>query len=58
MAADLKTNQQSLTNKETQMVCVVTKTFGEKTGWQKSLAVDVEKTAPELSEAEKSWVAS
>ena len=36
------------------MVCVVTKTFGEKTVRQKSLAVDVEEMVSELSEAEKS----
>ena len=40
------------------MVCVVTKTFGEKTVRQKSLAVDVEEMVSELSESEKSWIAS
>ena len=40
------------------MVCVVTKTFGKKTVRQKSLAVDVEEMVSELSEAEKSWIAS
>ena len=40
------------------MVCLVTKTFGEKTVRQKSLAVDVEVMVSELSEAEKSWIAS
>ena len=51
MAADLKTNQQSLTNAETEVECVVIKTFGVKTVRQKSLAVDVEKVVSELSEA-------
>ena len=40
------------------MVCVVTKTFREKTVRHKSLAVDVEEMVSELSEAEKSWIAS
>ena len=53
IAVDLKTNQQSLTNAETEVECVVTKTFGKKTVWQKSLAVDVEEMVSELSEAEK-----
>ena len=51
IAADLKTNQQSLTNAETEVECVVIKTFGLKTVRQKSLAVDVEKVVSELSEA-------
>ena len=42
ITADSKTNQQSLTNAETEVVCVVTKTFGKRTVRQKSLAVDVE----------------
>ena len=54
--ADSKTNQKNLTNAETEMVCVVTKTFGEKTVRQKSLAIDVEEMVSELSEAEKSWI--
>ena len=40
------------------MVCVVTNTFGKKTVRQKSFAVDVEEMVSELSEAEKSWIAS
>ena len=58
ITADSKTNQQSLTNAETEMVCVVTKTFRVKTVRQKSLAVDVEEMVSELSEAEKSWITS
>ena len=42
ITVDSKTNQQSLTNAETEVECVVIKTFGKKTVWQKSLAVDVE----------------
>ena len=53
---DSKTNQQCLTNAETEVGCVVTKTFGEKTVRQKSLAVDVEEMVSELSEAAKPWI--
>ena len=52
ITVDSKTNQQSLTNAETEVECVVTKTFGERTVRQKSLAVDVEEMESELSEAE------
>ena len=58
ITADSKNNQQSLTNAETEVGCVVTKTFGEKTVRQKSLAVDVEEILSELSEATKPWIAS
>ena len=58
ITVDSKTNQQSLTNAETEVECVVTKTFGKKTGWQKSLAVDVEEMVSELSEAAKPWITS
>ena len=58
ITADSKTNQQSLTNAETEMVCVVTKTFRVKTVRQKSLAVDVEEMVSELSEAENSSITS
>ena len=58
ITSDSKTNQQSLTNAETEVECVVIKTFGVKTVRQKSLAVDVEEMVSELSEAEKSWIAS
>ena len=47
ITAHSKTNQQSLTNAETWMVCVVTKTFGEQTVRQKSLA-DVEEMVSEF----------
>ena len=56
--SDSKSNQQSLTNAETEVEYVVIKTFGVKTVRQKSLAVDVEEMVSELSEAEKSWIAS
>ena len=52
ITADSKTNQQSLTTAETEVGCVVTTTFGERTVRQKSLAVDVEEMESELSEAE------
>ena len=55
MTADSKTYQPNLTNAETG---VVTKTFWEKTVRQKSLAVDVEEMASELSEAAKPWITS
>ena len=58
ITADSKTNQQNLTNAETEVECVVTKTFGEKTVRQKSLAVDVEGMVLELSEAAKPWITS
>ena len=58
ISPDSKTNQQSLTNAETEVVCVVTKTFGVKTVRQKSLAVDVVEMVSELSEATKSWITS
>ena len=58
LTADSKTNQQSLTNAETEVVCVVTKTFGRKQFEQKSLAVDVVEMVSELSEATKSWITS
>ena len=38
ITVDSKTNQQSLTNADFKVECVVTKTFGKKTVWQKSLA--------------------
>ena len=51
ITADSKTNQQGLANAETEVVCVVTKTFEEKTVRQKSLAVGIEEMESELSEA-------
>ena len=51
ITVDSKTNQQSLTNAEIEVECVVIKNFGVKTVRQKSLAVDVEKVVSELSEA-------
>ena len=51
ITVDSKMNQQSLTNAETEVECVVIKNFGVKTVRQKSLAVDVEKVVSELSEA-------
>ena len=51
ITVDSKTNQQSLTNAEIEVECVVIKNFGVKTVRQKSLAVDVEKVLSELSEA-------
>ena len=56
--ADSKTDQQSLTNAETEVECVVSKTFGEKTVWQTSLAVNVEEMVSDLSEAAKPWITS
>ena len=53
-----KKNQQNLTNAETEVECVVIKTFGEKTVRQKSLAVDVQEMVSELSEAAKPWITS
>ena len=58
ITVDSKANQQSLTNAETEVECVATKTFGKKTVWQKSLAVDVEKMVSVLSEAAKPWITS
>ena len=58
ITVDSKTNQQSLTNAETEVGCVVIKTFGKKTVWQKSLAVDVEEILSVLSEAAKPWITS
>ena len=52
ITADSKTNQQGLANAETEVVCVVTKTFEKKTVRQKSVAVDVEEMESEFSEAE------
>ena len=56
--ADSKTNQQNLTNAETEVECVVIETFGEERVRQKSLAVDVEEMVSELSEAAKQWITS
>ena len=53
-----KTYQQNLTNVETEVECVVTKTLGKKTVWQKSLAVDVEEMVSVLSEGAKPWITS
>ena len=53
-----KTNEQSLTNAETEVECVVSKTFGEKTVRQKGLAVNVEEMVSDLSEAAKPWITS
>ena len=58
ITADSKTNQLNLTNAETEVECVVTKTFGEKTIRQKSLAVDVEEMVSDLSEAATPWITS
>ena len=58
ITADSKSDQQNLTNAEIEVGCVVTKTLGEKTVRQKSLAVDVEEMVSEFCEAEKSWIAS
>ena len=58
ITVDSKTNQQSLTNAEIEVECAVTKTFGKKTVWQKSLAVDVEEMVSVLSEAAKPWITS
>ena len=58
ITADSKTYQPNLTNAETEVECVVTKTFWEKTVRQKSLPVDVEEMASELSEAAKPWITS
>ena len=58
ITVDSKTNQQNLTNAETEVACVVIKTFREKTVRQKSLTIDVEEMVSELSEAAKSWITS
>ena len=58
ITADLKTNQQGPTNAVTEVECVVTKTFGEKTVREKSLAVDVVVMVSALSEVTKSWITS
>ena len=58
ITADSKTNQQNLTNAETEVACVVIKNLREKTVRQKSLAVDVEEMVSVLSEAAKPWITS
>ena len=58
ITVDSKTYQQNLTNAETEVECVVTETFGKKTVWQKSFAVDVEEMVSVLSEAAKPWITS
>ena len=58
ITADWKTNQQNLTNAETEVSCVVIKNFREKTVPQESLAVDVEEMVSVLSEAAKPWITS
>ena len=58
ITVDSKIYQQNLTNAETEVECVVTKTFGEKTVRQKSLTVDVEEMVSVLSEAAKPWITS
>ena len=58
ITTDSKTNQQNLTNAETEVECVVTNTFGKKTVWQKSLAINVEEMVSVLSEAAKPWITS
>ena len=58
ITVDSKTNQQSLTNAKTEVECLVTETFGKKTVWQKSLAVDVVEMVSVLSEAAKPWITS
>ena len=52
-----KIYQQNLTNAKTEVECVVTKTFEEKTVRQKSLTVDEEMVSI-LSETAKPWITS
>ena len=54
----VQSQSEILTNAETEVECIVTKTLGEKTVRQKSLAVDVEEMVSELSEAAKPWITS